>query len=262
MFNTKRLCFLHIPKTAGTSISSILTGWYPDQQIFQGLTTLDYDQLNDEEITEYRLYKGHMPFIYASARLPADTLYVTLLREPIERVISLYYFWRGYSDDYLNDESMSKLDKLGPTAAKSMDIIEFFSRDDVHLLILRATRNGQLSYLSTLKNKNSFMQKETKAILMQNVNENLKYVSVLGVQTQLPFFVYELRKLLGISQPQVVPHINASQRNKHFANLTDQDREKLVEVISEHNQAELVIYKEIEQNVQSRIREFFKTMSA
>jgi hypothetical protein len=122
----KRLCFLHIPKTAGTSISSILSRWYPENLIFQGGNKLDYNKYCKDEISEYRLYKGHIQFIYANPSLPSDTLFVTLLREPLERVISLYYFWQGYSDEYLNDPDVDELDKLGPRIAKNMGILEFF----------------------------------------------------------------------------------------------------------------------------------------
>ncbi len=259
--NNKRLCFLHVPKTAGTSISSILSKWYANKQIFPGLTTLDYEKFDQAEIAGYDLYKGHVQFVYAKPRLPDDTCFVTLLRDPIERAISLYYFWQAYDDDYLNDANVDETEIIGPKAAKSMGIIEFFSRDDLHLLILRETRNGQLSYLSTIKHKNSFIDKKNGKMIIKNTYENLKNISVMGIQSQLPFFVYELKQLLGISEPTLVPHINASQRNKHFANLNTNDREKLIEIITENNQAELAVYKKIEKNVNSRIQQCLKTLT-
>jgi hypothetical protein len=252
----KRLCFLHIPKTAGTSISSILSYWYPDKLIFKGGDKLDYDKYSKEELSEYRLYKGHIQYIYANPNLPSDTSFVTLLREPIERVISLYYFWQGYSDEYLSDPNVDEIDKLGPRMAKSMGILEFFSRNDLHMLILRATRNGQLSYITTIKK--NLIEKQNSKILIKNVRENMKYISVFGVQSQLPFFVYELRKLLGISEPVMVPHINASKRNKHFARLPSLDRQKLIDIISDNNQAEIEVYNEIENKIRFKIEQFIE----
>jgi hypothetical protein len=254
----KRLCFLHIPKTAGTSISSILSGWHPDELIFQGGNNLDYDKYSKEEISEYQLYKGHIQLEYAKANLPCDTSFVTLLRDPIERAISLYYFWQGYSDEYLEDPNVDELDKIGPEMAKSMGIIEFFSRDDLHLLILREIRNGQLSYFVTVDDNLTDKQNSQRTI--QNVRENMKYISVIGVQSQLPFFVYELRKYLGVSKPVTLPHINASKRNECFSWLSNEERQKLSAIISENNQAEIEVYSEIEYQVRSRITQFFKKL--
>jgi hypothetical protein len=84
----------------------------------------------------------------------------------------------------------------------------------------------------------------------------MRYISIFGVQSQLPFFVYELRGLLGISEPVMVPRINASKRNKYFARLSNLDRQKLVDIIADNNQAEIEVYNQIEHQVHSRISQF------
>ena len=42
-----------------------------------------------------QVFKGHMPF-GIHKRLPQDYTYITFLRDPIERVVSAYYFARNY----------------------------------------------------------------------------------------------------------------------------------------------------------------------
>ena len=98
--------FLHIPKTAGTTLSKIL------DYSFQSSETLAFDGNNHpEEIAEfigapeadrarYRLIKGHLAF-GLHRHIPRDSTYVTLLRDPINRVISFYDHARRHPQHYL-----------------------------------------------------------------------------------------------------------------------------------------------------------------
>jgi hypothetical protein len=88
-----RVCFVHIEKTAGTSLHDYLMEIYPESELFpERLHRLaDYPE---EQFERYRLYSGHYGYCYCN-RMPSDTHFLTFLRNPRERVLSLYYFWRS-----------------------------------------------------------------------------------------------------------------------------------------------------------------------
>jgi hypothetical protein len=88
--------FLHIPKTAGRTFRSTLALNYPRSQTIH-LNTLDR-QLDDEmkkipleNRSNARLLWGHMPY-GADGHMPQRCEYVTILREPIQRAISVYKY--------------------------------------------------------------------------------------------------------------------------------------------------------------------------
>jgi hypothetical protein len=84
------LVFVHIPKAAGTSLREVVARHYPrDVQLATEAPII----LSDEQRRRIRVLVGHVPFgTQAQLAPPVDV--ITMLRDPIDRVISLYYFIR------------------------------------------------------------------------------------------------------------------------------------------------------------------------
>ena len=88
------LVFTHFPKTGGTTLNHIIFRKFPREKIFHILNPLDREtflQMSDEKRNEFDYITGHVPacihnFISRPCR------YIILLREPLERAISDYYF--------------------------------------------------------------------------------------------------------------------------------------------------------------------------
>jgi hypothetical protein len=89
------LCFVHIPKTAGATLKDLLTRAYP--------TCANVGNwLNDPARAEQKLAErakspalvlaaGHMPYGAYRSHMPESARYITLLREPVDRVLSHYF---------------------------------------------------------------------------------------------------------------------------------------------------------------------------
>lgn len=85
------LVFIHIPKTAGTSLGSLLQSHFSPSEVLQA--PIDIIEANDEPskfLSSYRLINGHNPY-RIEAYLRKDPVFITMLRNPIERTISAYY---------------------------------------------------------------------------------------------------------------------------------------------------------------------------
>lgn len=92
-----RVCFLHIEKTAGTSFHEYLMELFPLEAVLPERLR-ELHKYSDEEIRRCHLFSGHFDLCSCS-RLPAETRYVVFLRDPVERILSLYYFWRSVRQD-------------------------------------------------------------------------------------------------------------------------------------------------------------------
>ncbi|MDR3555234.1 MAG: sulfotransferase family 2 domain-containing protein [Syntrophobacteraceae bacterium] len=96
MESGKTLIFLHLPKTAGTTLNSILDREYGKKRtlVINGVPSQCVSQLAAMPIESRRdimlLRGGHFSFGIHQL-LPSATTYITILRDPVKRVVSNYY---------------------------------------------------------------------------------------------------------------------------------------------------------------------------
>ena len=118
----KLIVFLHVPKTAGTTLNTIFRDiygtpatckvmmrgmslvaprwpWLPQQLISAGSLRRFQQRLRSDQ--GLRIVHGHFDMSLAK-HLPADADYITLLRDPIERAISHYHHFRRRQQDNLH----------------------------------------------------------------------------------------------------------------------------------------------------------------
>jgi len=93
--------FLHLPKTAGTTLNRLIEWEYRISEMYSVDPVLfewSYARLRNlpqRRLRKTRIFKGHMLFGLHEV-LPQPATYITVLRNPVERVLSAFYFMRGY----------------------------------------------------------------------------------------------------------------------------------------------------------------------
>jgi hypothetical protein len=124
------LIFLHIPKAAGTTLHRIIDRQYDPSAVYtiDGARVRDsldaFKKLPSDIRNRIKIIKGHMSF-GLHCHLPQPCTYFTMLRHPVDRVISHYYFVLEHPDHYLHQRvtsnSMTLADYVDAGVSKELD---------------------------------------------------------------------------------------------------------------------------------------------
>ncbi|MGB3495364.1 MAG: hypothetical protein WBA57_21725 [Elainellaceae cyanobacterium] len=114
------LIFLHLMKTGGHTLHKLMRHKYDTASRFYysqrpGRTLADFQALTDDQRDCLRFIHGHLNFGFHDM-LGQPCLYMTLLRHPIKRIISLYYFvyYHPSRYDLVNNPPISFQNYLSP----------------------------------------------------------------------------------------------------------------------------------------------------
>jgi Galactose-3-O-sulfotransferase len=99
--DSEAVIFLHVPKAAGSTLNRLIECEYPlfrmysIDPVFFRWSWAHLQRLSRRRLQRIRVFKGHMLF-GLHAILPQPATYITVLRDPVDRVLSAFYFMRSY----------------------------------------------------------------------------------------------------------------------------------------------------------------------
>ena len=177
--------FLHIPKTAGTTLYRIMDRHYRREAVYtiwQDGTLDDFKHLSPARRSQIRLLRGHVG-LGLHEFLSGPTSYFTFLREPIDRVISYYHYVRRTPQHYCYELVTSQ--RLG-----LKEFVE--SRTDPML------DKAQTRLLSGLATGQEVPFGECTADLLEAARRNLRErMAVIGLTDEFDQTLLLLKKAFG-----------------------------------------------------------------
>lgn len=112
MLLESRIIFNHVPKAGGTSLIALFNEIFGPDRCWRhrarnaatGLYTPAINKMPTEELETYRFLAGH--FDYGNhARFTTPSLYIGVMRDPYERVISDYFFNKSQGREDLMEQT-------------------------------------------------------------------------------------------------------------------------------------------------------------
>jgi hypothetical protein len=204
-----RYVFQHVPKTAGTSLWVAFVGLFGRDQVSDPVGSEEF--MTDEEaaaLRRYRLVSGHLSRRDIVRHFP-DLPVLTVVRHPLDREISSYYFHRALPT---------------PNMANEMTIDEFFfrtyNRDGT-----RELWNRQVRQLGGQQRDSNL---DLRAALAA-AKENLKRCAWLGVYDRLDADLERLRRLADFSDLPALPNERVTEVRPACDEVPEQLRRRILD---------------------------------
>src|SRR5690349_2068580 len=112
-------CFVHVPKAGGSSVVAALRGSL-GRAVFHSQERIPQSVPLEYLLNRYPLVAGHFTLAQLSPSILQDSFVFTVVREPVDRALSLYYFYRAHTASPTLDHRVS--------AANAFDLRAFVER--------------------------------------------------------------------------------------------------------------------------------------
>jgi hypothetical protein len=218
----RQVCFMHIGKTAGTSLQHALMEAMSDAAVFHE-SLENFDTVAAAELWVNDLVIGHFAYQHV-AKLRPDRFLITFLRDPIERVLSSYGFLRSVSP--VSDYSRTAID-----AAKALTLSEFIRCHDPAVRMV--TENFQAKSLA-YDVRPEYRDKITE--LYGEAARNLSNFDFVGIVEYFAESLAALSQEIGVLLPNKRLNITEARRSEPRASRED------IEYIRRLNTVDLALY--------------------
>jgi hypothetical protein len=219
----RQLCFMHIGKTAGTSVQHTLLEAMAGAAIFHE-SLENFDVVSAAELSINDLVIGHFTYQHVK-KLRPDRLLMTFLRDPVERVISNYSFLRSESP-------MSNYSRRAIEAARALTLREFLLCEEPAVRMVTANCQAKwLAYDIRPKHQSRISSLQGEA------ERNLASFDFVGIVEYFSESIAALSREIGVEL--VIKRLNVTGARFSEPPVSSED----VELIRRMNAVDIALYQ-------------------
>lgn len=220
----RQFCFLHIGKTAGTSLHHAILEAMPGATVLHE-SLPGFDAVTPGEAALYDLVLGHFMFQHVR-KMRRERFLMTFLRDPVDRVVSNYHFLKTKSPFSQYAEGALK-------AAQQLSFKDFLLDQNPHVRMV--TQNLQAKVLAHDVRPEHTSNPKT---LLEDAERNLAGFDFVGIVEHFDDSVSALSSKLGLAAPLAAKTLNINADRLSGPAPTPEE----IEIVRRLNDVDIALY--------------------
>jgi hypothetical protein len=253
--------FLHIPKTAGTTFKTILEGNFAPDRFFPYHLIHELLRFHPDELARFQLLAGHF-FYSVHLLLPRKPIYLTVLRNPVERVISHYFYIRRSPEHFryqkIASQSLLEFVTDPETRRLATNLQTRYLASDLDprpiVATLTAAELAQLKLEWVMET--SMTPKASDPDLLELAKKRLDEFAFIGLTERFQESASLLSYVFGWRPVTAIPPMNANRHRPSRKEIPDDT----LEAISECNQLDVELYSYAETLFDSYLSQMYSAL--
>jgi hypothetical protein len=235
--HSTQLIYIHIPKTGGSTLQGIINREYGLENVFNVMSNRhaqEYIDSIENKVIQVDIIKGHMVFgHHNSFPNPEKVSYFTMLRDPIKRIISNYYFILKQDNHRLN---------------KTLKENNYSLKDYVESGVVANAENAQVRLLSdNIDAPHGGCTREMLEIAKRNIEERF---AVTGINELFDASLLLMQEAYNWK----TPFYTRKNVTGHGVKVEDLDKDTLA-AIKKYNALDIELYEWAKERTQQQIND-------
>jgi Galactose-3-O-sulfotransferase len=228
------IVFLHLPKTAGKTLTAALRYKYPSETLFLDSLNEPLEKVGEvplEDRASARVVTGHLHY-GVHRYIPQPSEYVTMLRDPVARVLSMYRFIAGNPRHWFHDDLVRQRIGLEQFVQEAADP----GVDNLQTRLIAGRDPGRILARAANGRPARKQPSELDEGALEDAKRNLEAFLVVGLTERFDESFILLRRALGWKLPMYETH-NVSKRPR-----SESATPEALELIRDRNRLDLELY--------------------